>query len=375
MDKKIDKFLGHIKSLFGIDCAILDTGFRDFLEPQRTFCHNCKTQCDYKSTHLYGCYESMRWDNKYIYYCPLGLIFIAVPIWQEPGVIYRHVVCGPILMGDDEDFSETYGLKSFDTSKVNDMAEIISSIFNPIFNTSTPHSKEEFLNSLYSAIDNNSNYSIELEKDLQEYISNRDEKNCRECLNKILARIFLHSNTNLKTIKTRVLELIVLLSRSAIDGGADIDRIFNMNNNYIEDIENFKTLEDLSVWLTDIIHRYIGYMFEFTEVKHTDIIYKITAYINQNYMKKISLDTLANEVYLSKSYISKIFKEEMQISLSEYIKKVRIEKSKALLLDSSLSLVEIANLVGFEDQSYFTKIFKTNTGVSPGKFREKHGKI
>ena len=92
-------------------------------------------------------------------------------------------------------------------------------------------------------------------------------------------------------------------------------------------------------------------------------------YIKTNYREKITLDDVANYAYLSKSYLSKIFKEEMDCTLTAYINKVRVEKSKQLLLDERISLADIAGQVGFEDQSYFTKVFKKVTGISPGKFK------
>ena len=92
-------------------------------------------------------------------------------------------------------------------------------------------------------------------------------------------------------------------------------------------------------------------------------------------MNKISLDEIAKEGFLSSSYLSKLFKTEMKINLSVYINNVRVEKSKLLLLDSSLSIVEVATMVGFEEQSYFSKVFKSITGVSPGKFRQLKGHI
>ena len=101
-------------------------------------------------------------------------------------------------------------------------------------------------------------------------------------------------------------------------------------------------------------------------------MHKITAFIKSNYMHKISLGDIAEHVYMSKSYISKIFNEEMHMSISSYINKVRIDKSKHLLLDDSMTIADIASLTGFEDQSYFTKQFKTATGLSPKKFRERH---
>ena len=62
------------------------------------------------------------------------------------------------------------------------------------------------------------------------------------------------------------------------------------------------------------------------------------------------------------------------MSITNYINQVRVEKSKLFLTDRSYSLVDIANAVGFDDQSYYTKVFKSITGVSPGKYREAHGK-
>ena len=89
--------------------------------------------------------------------------------------------------------------------------------------------------------------------------------------------------------------------------------------------------------------------------------------------KKITLDDIADNVYLSRTYISRIFKEEMKVTLTKYINKIRIDKSKQLLLDSSLTLADVANLTGFDDQSYYSKTFRSITGMSPGKYREKHG--
>ncbi|MEG1879776.1 MAG: AraC family transcriptional regulator, partial [Oscillospiraceae bacterium] len=239
---------------------------------------------------------------------------------------------------------------------------------------------EAFLNDLYKIIDEvvttaNITYPIELEKDLQDAIVHGDSVLSKELLNKLLGHIFFNSNGDFATIKARVLELIVLLSRSAIEGGANIKEIFALNSNYLKEVENFRNIEKLSVWLTSVINRFVSYVFEFGEVKHTDTIYKVTGYIKENYSKKISLDEIAKHVYLSKSYLSKIFKEEMGLSITTYINNYRIEKGKILIKDDSLSLVDIANMIGFDDQGYFTKVFKASVGVSPGKYREKQGKV
>ena len=97
----------------------------------------------------------------------------------------------------------------------------------------------------------------------------------------------------------------------------------------------------------------------------------IRNYIDVHIYEKITLDDIAEQVYMSKSHVSKIFNEEMGVSLTAFINGIRVEKAKILLSDASLSVADIAQLTGFEDQSYFTKQFKLLTGLSPKKYREK----
>ena len=80
------------------------------------------------------------------------------------------------------------------------------------------------------------------------------------------------------------------------------------------------------------------------------------------------LEDAAREVGLHPTYFSKLFKEEMGISFTDYLSKVRVEAAK-LLMRSDYSLAEISQMVGFNDQSYFTKVFKKHTGESPHRWR------
>ena len=75
-------------------------------------------------------------------------------------------------------------------------------------------------------------------------------------------------------------------------------------------------------------------------------------------------------MYLSKSYFCRIIKDELGCTFTEYVNRIRVERSKTLLRSSGMSIAEIACAVGFDDQSYYTRIFKKQVGVAPGKFRE-----
>ncbi len=210
---------------------------------------------------------------------------------------------------------------------------------------------KDFLNAVYDAAAENTDikkeqYPISLENDLRDSIINGNKKRAKEILNLLLGHIFFHSAGELDKIKERITELIVQLSRFSIEGGAEISQIFSLNHNYLKEVERFENIEQLSVWLSSVMNEYFSYVFELQDVKHADSIYKAERFIKENYMQKISLNDVAGHVYLSKAYLSKIFKEETGISLVNYINRLRIDKSKTLLKDHSLSLADIAALVG-----------------------------
>ena len=78
--KRCAEYAAHFAGLCDIACGVLDSAAQKFVaaEPGRRFCEDCAySRCEELQTHLYGCSEAYRWNGKYIYYCPLGLVFVA----------------------------------------------------------------------------------------------------------------------------------------------------------------------------------------------------------------------------------------------------------------------------------------------------------
>lgn len=94
-------------------------------------------------------------------------------------------------------------------------------------------------------------------------------------------------------------------------------------------------------------------------------------YILNNLGEALTLEEVANHANLSKCYFCTQFKKEMKMSFTDYLAHARIEKSKYLLCNSNKSILDIAILIGFNSQSYFTTQFKKYTGVSPKEFRDR----
>ncbi len=114
-----------------------------------------------------------------------------------------------------------------------------------------------------------------------------------------------------------------------------------------------------------------GYNFETYGKSYA--VKRIINYMSENFEKKISLDQIAHNMYLSPVYVSKIFKEETGESPINYLIKIRLEKAKAILeRGEGGSIKSIANEVGYEDVYHFSKLFKKYYGVSPLNYKKNY---
>ena len=213
-------------------------------------------------------------------------------------------------------------------------------------------------------------YSYETEKELLLKVRNGDVIGAKNILNDMIGRILFASGNNINVIKSKTLELCTLLSRASIDGGADSNTIIDLNSKFLYKISNIKNIEDLSYWVVHMLDSFTQNVFNFNESKNPVLIQKCISYINEHYNEDINLEKVANIVHLNPSYFSSVFKKEVGVSFSNYLNKIRIEQSKLLLKNTDSSIVEIAMEVGFEDQSYFSKVFKNLTKMTPKQYRQ-----
>lgn len=99
------------------------------------------------------------------------------------------------------------------------------------------------------------------------------------------------------------------------------------------------------------------------------LIKRIKYFISANYMTKLSLSSLAETFFVSPAYLSRIFRENMNKSVMEYIFEIRIAEAKNLLSGTKMPIGSVAFTVGYEDQNYFSRLFRKQTGLSPCEYR------
>ncbi len=104
--------------------------------------------------------------------------------------------------------------------------------------------------------------------------------------------------------------------------------------------------------------------------RSNNIIYEIAEYIQDHYQEDIALQHIAERYFLSREYISRKFKQEMNENISDFIGRIRIDKAKLLLHNPQLRIVQISEMVGYQDEKYFSKVFKKLVGISPNQYRK-----
>ena len=94
-------------------------------------------------------------------------------------------------------------------------------------------------------------------------------------------------------------------------------------------------------------------------------------YINENYQSELTVDFLARTFHVSPSYLHKVFRKQLDTSPIQYINSIKINEAQYLLSSADLTVVQIAEHCGFSDSRYFSRVFKTATGISPSQYRAK----
>ena len=113
-----------------------------------------------------------------------------------------------------------------------------------------------------------------------------------------------------------------------------------------------------------------GFIVENDTTGRNTVEKEMVSYIQQNYTGKILLREFGEQFHLSEKYISRYFKENFHITLSQYVTYLRLEHAKQMLQETDISVTEVAMQSGYQNISYFIRSFKKTYGVSPLKYRK-----
>ena len=195
-----------------------------------------------------------------------------------------------------------------------------------------------------------------------------DTGEAKKLLNELLGYILMSEGNQSDAVRLHALELATLLSRTALEGGADTDSMFALSRSFLRRIETEQSVQELCWLLRELLEQVMGAMFSQKD-KGNPYIRKALRYMSDHYAQPLTLAGVAKEIGLSPSYFSSLFHKVVRLSFREQLCRMRVEESRRLLLSTDYSITEIALAIGFSDQSYYCKVFRRIVGMTPGQYR------
>ncbi len=212
------------------------------------------------------------------------------------------------------------------------------------------------------------NISIQEEETIIQCIRTNDQERLEPALDVFfgnLARPGINSKDGVQRVVTA---LICSVYHVCVERGFDTDKIFGPNLAILGELSRTATIHELK----QKIRTCLNTIFELypSHKNQWKLVNNALKYIEENYSDDLSLESVAQKVFVSAGYLSTIFKQVLQKNFVDSLHEIRIQKAKERLRDHHAKIYEIAVEVGYKDEKYFSQIFKKITGMTPNQFRD-----
>ncbi|MDO4337403.1 MAG: AraC family transcriptional regulator [Eubacteriales bacterium] len=178
------------------------------------------------------------------------------------------------------------------------------------------------------------------------------------------------SKNALRNQKNMFIAAITTFTRAAMDGGLEEELAYAMSDSYIQMGEECSSVEEIEKLYDRAFREYTYAVAEKGNRHYSAKIDAAIHYIVIHLHEKITLESVAEAIGLSPCHLSRVFRQETGESIVDYVQKERVEAAKNMLIYSDATLSAISQYLYFSTQSYFIRIFKKYTGITPGQYRK-----
>lgn len=344
-----------------------------------------------------------RLGEPYIFLCKSGLANIAISLIIDE-VFTGYFIAGPIVMGELRS-STTKNFVSL--NQLNDAAQSMAKMFAGKMKVYQPNQISQiallFYNCIITSVSGNNDYNAlrnqyseqnqinidiqhykkehvsveypyDLEKILIDNVSNGQVSAAKDNLKKLLNTFSILEAGNLDGIKAKTLWFFAIVIRIANESDTNLNQIIDTDLdiiNKLSETDSFNALFYVSESIIEIITKN---MLSSIYNGRSQIVAKALQFINKNYNEKISLKDIELNLHVNSSYFSTLFKQEMGVTFTDYLNSLKVEHACHLLANTNLSIIDVSLSTGFDDQSYFTKVFKKAKGMTPKAYRSAKSK-
>jgi len=194
----------------------------------------------------------------------------------------------------------------------------------------------------------------------------------RRIINRVLTAIYAVGQTHTDLLKSLALELVVMMTRTAVQAGGDPTRILGLNYQSLTVLAGVTDQEALAVWLCDMLEQLIDAIEANTRRSGSALVARALEFMEMHLADDLPREQVARVAGLSPSHFSHLMRAKTGWSFTELLTRLRVDRACHILARSDTPLAQIALECGFGDQSYFARVFRKHMSLTPSDYR--HGK-
>jgi AraC-like DNA-binding protein len=210
-------------------------------------------------------------------------------------------------------------------------------------------------------------YPIEFARALLACVRGADEQGSQEALERLVDHMLGQPARAPAVMRTRLAELIALISRAVIDAGAPPSEALAVADRQRALLEQAQSAEGIRAWAVNSLS---ALMDQLTAENQRDLVieYAVEYMIENRHRADLTLEDVAQAVYLSPSHLRHLFRDRLGVSYIKHLTSLRMEEARRLLRSTDLTVAAVAEAVGY-DPSYFYRVFRRHNGTTPAAFR------
>jgi len=337
-----------------------------------------KCQDSYKRASL----EAAKWEEPYFFRCHAGLVIWAVPIMIQ-GVSLGSIICGQVLLWEPDHFffqeleklnvgvenieelkNKARLLEVISPARSQAAADMLFVVVNHIVKRNINsldeidatrvqqqqirHEIEERKRKHLPDISDYESY-LKKERKFLRYIRLGDRTRANQTLQSLLTDLYTKKVGDLETVKVRIGELATLTSRAAVEGGANAERIMMLLKEFNKEIEGIERVEKFFYEIQRIVETFLEGIFTLANKKHLAIVKQARDFIMENYALPLTVTNVAQHLFISPSHLSRLFREELDCTINDYLTRVRVEQAVEIMKKPEFSVAQVSKAVGFQN--------------------------
>ncbi len=358
-----DRWRVHLQAISGDGAIVRSGGAYSGCLPD---CHDAR---------LLAIREGWRWGEPAVSMCMHNHLLWSVPI------MYNEKVLGGLVasVAEEDIFAEEDGTTRIDVRTACHELRLIAERYNLTNASALALRRQESANEQQRAYaihdfkkrghDSMREIYLREEPAILAALKRGDRKEAHQALERILVEVRHHADGNVEGIKSYLMELAVVMCRTAIDSGGAPKDMLGFTYTNLNGLTKLSTADDLATWLWCMMDHLLNAI-ESNRMKDPGaMLTKAVTFIKSHAHEHISRDEVAKTVGISPSHFSYLIHKESGATFTDLLNQIRIDLAAEMLVSGCMALSEVADASGFRDQSYFTKVFKKYRHQTPKEYR------